>query len=75
MSYVRMTTESGFFEERRKEQAIIRMHDTITDHLKNSFYSNQIIKAMSADLENQLRKGTITSYKAAWELLNKYFNK
>jgi LAO/AO transport system kinase len=75
LSYVEMTRESGFFEERRKEQAIIRMHDSIIDHLKNSFYNNQDIKSLSADLENQLRKGTITSYRAAWELLNKYFNK
>ena len=75
LEYVRMTRESGFFEERRKEQAVIRMHDTIIDQLRNSFYNNDEIKAMSIDLEKKLRKGEITSYKAAWEMLSRYFKK
>jgi len=73
--YVKMTKGSGFFDKRRKEQAIIRMHDTILDQLKNSFYNNEEIKAMSIDLERQLRKGAITSYKAAGDMLDKYFKK
>lgn len=73
--YVKMTKRSGFFDERRKEQAVIRMHDTILDQLKNSFYNNEDIKTMSIDLEKQLRKGAITSYKAAWDMLDKYFNR
>lgn len=71
-SYVKMTRESGFFEERRKQQAIIRMHDTILEQLMRSFYNNEEIKKMSGILEHQLREGTITSYKAAWDMLNKY---
>lgn len=74
-SYVKMTSKSGFFEERRKEQAIIRMHNTIIEQLKNSFYNDEDIKGMSKTLEQQLRKGTITSYKAALDMLNKYFKK
>jgi LAO/AO transport system kinase len=74
-SYVRMTKSSGWFEERRKQQEVIRMHDTIIENLKSSFYSKEEIKLMSADLERQLYDGTITSYKAAWNMLNKYFNK
>jgi LAO/AO transport system kinase len=73
--YVKMTRESGYFEERRKEQAIIRMHDTILEQLKNSFYKSEEIKKMSILLEQRLREGTITSYKAAWDMLNKYFKK
>jgi LAO/AO transport system kinase len=73
--YVYVTKASGFFEERRKEQAVIRMHDTIIDQLKNSFYSNDEISRMISDLESQLRKGEITSYKAAWKMLEKYFRR
>ncbi|HVN57110.1 MAG TPA: methylmalonyl Co-A mutase-associated GTPase MeaB [Bacteroidales bacterium] len=73
--YVSMTRASGYFEERRKEQAIMRMHDTILEQLKNSFYNNEEIKRMSASLESQLREGLITSYKAAWDMLNKYFKR
>jgi LAO/AO transport system kinase len=74
-SYVRMTSQSGFFEERRKQQAIIRMHDTILEQLKISFYNNDVIKRTEPLLDQQLRAGTITSYRAAWDMLNKYFKK
>jgi LAO/AO transport system kinase len=73
--YVRITKESGYFEERRKQQNVMRMHDTIVENLKSSFYNSGEIKKMSAEIENQLHEGTITSYKAAWNMLNKYFKK
>jgi LAO/AO transport system kinase len=73
--YVRITKQSGYFVERRKQQAVIRMHDTILENLKSSFYNSAEIKRMSAETEVQLRQGTITSYKAAWNMLNKYFKK
>jgi LAO/AO transport system kinase len=75
MDYEKMTKASGYFEERRKEQAITRMHDTIVENLTGSFYNNEEIKQMSSGFERQLREGTITSYKAAWNMLNKYFGK
>jgi LAO/AO transport system kinase len=71
--YVGTTKESGYFEERRKQQAVITMHDTIMENLKSSFYNSGEIKLMNTDLEKQLYNGTITSYKAAWNMLNKYF--
>jgi LAO/AO transport system kinase len=73
--YVRLTKQSGYFEERRKQQTVIRMHDTILENLYSSFYSSNEIKNMSSEIENQLLNGTITSYKAAWEMLNKYYKK
>jgi LAO/AO transport system kinase len=73
--YVRVTKQSGYFEERRKQQAVIRMHDTILENLQSSFYNSEEIKNMSREIEKQLHEGTITSYKAAWNMLNKYFKK
>jgi LAO/AO transport system kinase len=73
--YVAVTKASGYFEERRKQQAVIRMHDTILEQLKNSFYSNGETRRMIGQLEEQLRNGSITSYKAAWDMLNKYFDR
>jgi LAO/AO transport system kinase len=73
--YVTLTKSTGYFEERRKEQAIFRMHDTILEYLKNSFYDNEEIKKLRPEIEARLHEGTITSYKAAWKLLNKYFSK
>jgi LAO/AO transport system kinase len=74
-NYVTMTKQSGYFEEKRKQQAIIRMHDTIMENLKDSFYNSDHIKKMTLEIEDELRKGTITSYKAAAIMLNKYFKK
>jgi LAO/AO transport system kinase len=73
--YVRLTKQSGYFEERRKQQAVLRMHDTIMETLKSSFYNSEEIKMMSPEIEKQLLEGTITSYMAASDMLNKYFKK
>ena len=72
MDYVRVTKESGYFEEFRKQQAIIRMHNMIIECLNTSFYNNDKVKMIRPDLERQLSEGRITSYKAALSLLDKY---
>jgi len=73
-NYINYTGTTGYFEELRKQQAVIRMHDTITDHLRSSFYNHDKVKALLPVLEKELYSGTVTSYKAALNLLNKYFN-
>jgi LAO/AO transport system kinase len=73
--YVNYTRKTGYFEEIRKQQAIIRMHDTVSEYLSNSFYNNDEVKSLLPELEKELYQGTITSYKAALSLLNKYFKK
>ena len=73
--FITITKQSGYFDKRRKQQAIIRMHDTILENLKSSFYNSEEIKNMSSDVEKQVHEGTITSYRAAWDMLHKYFKK
>jgi GTPase len=75
LNYKDITSGSGYFEEFRKQQAVIRMHSTILEHLNSSFYNTQAIKQMIPGIENQLCSGQITSYKAAVGLLDKYFKK
>jgi LAO/AO transport system kinase len=74
-NYVNYTKETGYFEEIRKQQAVIQMHDTIIEYLTSHFYSNDTVKSLLPELEKELYKGTITSYTAALNLLNKYFRK
>ncbi len=69
------TRANGFFYEKRKRQSVIRMHDTIMDNLKSSFYDDQEIKMRLSELEKELHDGKITSYSAAAELLEKYHQK
>jgi LAO/AO transport system kinase len=73
--YVAYTKGTGYFHEWRKKQAVVRMHETIMECLRNSFYKNPDIEGQLPELERQLHEGLITSYTAAWELLNKYFRK
>ena len=72
--YVSVTKSNGWFWERRREQAVTRMHETIIDTLKNSFYSHPEVMSLLPELEKQLREGETTSYKPALMLLDKYFS-
>jgi len=72
--YVSITKSNGWFWERRREQAVTRMHETILDNLKHSFYSHPEVVALLPELEKKLHEGEITSYKPASILLDKYFN-
>ena len=75
MDYVQFTGKNGFFSDRRKQQSIVRMHDSILDYLSSSFYNNKDVKALRPYLEQQLFEGRITSYKAAVSLINKYLKR
>ncbi len=75
LEYFEFTTRSGYFESFRKQQAVVRMHDTILEHLNNSFYNNEEVKLLLPELEKRLTDGKITSYKAALNLLDKYFKR
>ena len=71
--YVDYTRRTGYFFDWRKKQAIVRMHETVVDCLKSSFYNNEEIAGMLPDLERNVQDGMITSYTAACKLLNNYF--
>jgi LAO/AO transport system kinase len=73
--YVTFNRNCGCFEEFRRQQAVLRMHDTISEYMNNSFYSHQKIKLLRPELERQLYEGKITSYQAALKLLDYYFKK
>jgi LAO/AO transport system kinase len=72
---VNYTRKTGYFDEIRKQQAVIRMHDTVSEYLSSSFYNDEEVKSLLPELEKELYQGTITSYTAAINLLNKYFKK
>ncbi len=72
--YVSVTKSNGWFWERRREQAVTRMHETIIDTLKFSFYNHPQVLALMPELEKRLREGETTSYKPASILLDKYFS-
>ena len=73
--YSDFTKSSGYFESFRKEQAVIRMHNTILEYLNSSFYTCKEVRSLVPEIEKQLYEGKITSYKAATNLLDKYFKR
>lgn len=75
VEYTAFTTHSGYFETFRKDQAVVRMHSTIQEYLNSSFYNCKDVNSIIPEIERQLYDGTITSYKAAIKLLDKYFNR
>lgn len=73
--YVKFTAGTGYFDEMRKQQSVIRMHDVILEILGSSFYGDEGIKSLIPSVEKDLGNGIITSYRAAEILLDKYFKK
>jgi LAO/AO transport system kinase len=73
--YTNTAKKSGYFDEFRKQQAIVRMHSTIIEYLNNDFYSQESVRVIRPDIEQQLYEGRITSYRAAVKLLDKYFKR
>lgn len=75
VEFEKYSREKGYFEELRKQQAIVRMDKTIMEYLHNSFCNDKVVKDARRELEKQLSDGTVTSYTAAHILLDKYFKK
>jgi LAO/AO transport system kinase len=75
LEYLSFSKNSGYFEKLRKEQEVVRMHNTVLEYLNNSFYNNTEVKTMLPEIEKQLHDGNITSYNAALKLLDKYFKR
>lgn len=75
MEYVSFTKNNGYYESLRKGQSVVRMNDTITEYLGNSFYNNQEIKKIRPAIERQLAEGRITSYQAAQMMIDNYLAK
>lgn len=65
--------KSGHFEKRRNKQEQQRLHETILEALKSSFYSDSENIAGLKEAEKMIQNGKITPYQAAGALLDKYF--
>lgn len=71
--YIDFVKDNGYFEYRRNEQSKYWMYETINEQLRDSFYHNRKIEAMLSDKEKQVLQGNLTSFVAAKNLLDTYF--
>jgi LAO/AO transport system kinase len=73
--YIELTRDNGFFKSNRREQSKFWMLETINEQLKNSFYRQSGIKDEIEKYEQKVLNDETSSFIAARELLDKYFNK
>ena len=71
--YVAFVKQNGYFDYRRSEQAKYWMYETINEQLRNHFYHNAAIQQRLAEAERVVLEGQKTSFAAAGELLESYF--
>lgn len=73
--YADLTKKNHFFWNKRKEQAKYWMYESINEALKSHFYSDKARKELIKKYENMVLNDEISSFNAAHNLLNSYFNK
>ncbi len=71
--YIDFVKANGYFEYRRNEQSKYWMYESINEQLKASFYNNERIKEMLPVKEGQVLNADLTSFIAAKDLLDAYF--
>lgn len=67
--YFNLTKENGYFEFNRKKQAVYWMNEAIEDQLKDRFFQHPNVKKQLPILEKKVASGSISSFKAASNLL------
>ncbi len=71
--YIAFVKANGYFLRRRNEQSKYWMYETIDEHLRDSFYQDEVISRMLAEEEAEVLSGKVTSFSAARKLLDVYF--
>lgn len=74
LEYVSFTKDNGYFKSKRAHQAKYWMYESINEHLKSSFYNDECIEKMLVSKEQQVLNDEISSFTAAQDLLDRYFN-
>lgn len=74
LSYVQMTKGNDYFENNRRSQAKYWMFESINEQLKNSFFNHPEIKEEIERQEKLVLNDEKSSFVAAKNLLEQYFN-
>jgi LAO/AO transport system kinase len=72
--YVDFVKQNGYFDYRRNEQSKYWMYETINEQLRLKFYNNPVIRQQLQDAEHAVLAGQQTSFTAAQNLLDTYYN-
>jgi LAO/AO transport system kinase len=70
--YTEMAGASGYFEQRRREQALQAFVDTIEENIRMRFYHHAGISQKIEQLKSEILNGRMSPYAAAQQLLGEY---
>ena len=73
--YFDAVKKSGYFERKRHEQEKYWMYESINDQLKANFYNDPVIEDMLKAKEQLVLGSRQSSFIAARDVLDYYFNK
>jgi len=72
--YIRFVKANGYFDFKRNSQSKYWMYETINEQLKGNFYNNLDIQSLLVDSEKRVLSNELSSFIAAKNLLDKYFD-
>lgn len=72
--YIEFVKGNNFFDYKRNSQSKYWMYETINQQLKANFYQNLEIQKLLAESETKVLSNELSSFVAAKQLLDKYFN-
>ena len=72
--FLAFTKKEGYFKSNRNNQDKYWMFQTVNEALKESFYRLPAIENQLPDFEKKVLDGQLSSFVAAHQLLNIYFN-
>lgn len=67
--YVTQSRKNGWFDQKRKSQSIEWMYESVELLLNEMFYGNEEVSQKLKNFEQKVEKGSISSFKAASELI------
>ena len=73
--YFDLVRDNGYYEQRRREQALYWMNESINNSLQEMFYDDSVISKLLPDYEQKVLDGRLDSFAAAGELLKLYRKK
>lgn len=72
--YVIHTKKNSYFNKRRNEQNLKILTESIDSHLKESFYTNSIVKEEFTKAQKDILDNKVSAYIAAQKLIDGYFD-
>ncbi len=74
MDHSKELAANNYFELNRSRQGNYWMYETINESLQNNFYNDPRIKTLINKLEKKVLAKNVSSFEAARQLLNNYYN-